>query len=722
MDRHGSLENAVRRRRASLVVFGLCARLLVFYAPYAHAQQPAPVPSLSPPGESIDRRPYRISLHLGIDASARIDLAKWRAGLIRDWQVLARRFIGAPWIVTIADPTSPLTNFDLDSLEPDAFASVATFDKVWVVRVARSDAGPRLSFSGREYDTATQRLGPLQVKLVPALSDAPRDMLQFTRDLFNPTATISGEEGGRALLHVQGAMIAPASPLGAVVEKGTVFQPLRLVSLPDGKVQIVWIKHTYLQVESMEGATARCAIISAWRDPLSKKVSRPYSFAAVGLKPGKSPITLRFVTKPDMAPAAGYTLTARLVPDGQPREQGTTDRAGRIVLKPGFARGLVILRLLAGSAEPVVELPIMPGERTEYPPIPFDPRLLTVALETQLDSLRDEVVDLVALRARLESRMKARLEGSDWPGLEAELKEFARLTPRDTFAERLTQLKDDAAHRQAELKTAILTKTAQAQISDLQSMIDRYLDDEAFSSYAEALKEGTVEVAAKAKKEAKKAVAPRASVPPGGANGKAKTPRAASTVTPAPGQPKQKAPGPGAQSQAPFCATMRDWHGDLFSGTVCHRLRSLRRRSGCLNPMVELRGRNAPARGRAAQEREPASAVSGSLMILDFECLPTPNTLPMTAPPRKSRRRAEVERLSIWLYQLVTILVNSSIFSSCSRVYCSAGSPSLASWTQCSRSAIVGSISRRLRSAMMTRNVSMTSLRASNRSRLSPMM
>ena len=58
----------------------------------------------------------------------------------------------------------------------------------------------------------------------------------------------------------------------------------------------------------------------------------------------------------------------------------------------------------------------MPGESIEQRPIAFDPKLLTVALETQLDSLRDEVVDLVALRARLESRMKARLEGKTGRG------------------------------------------------------------------------------------------------------------------------------------------------------------------------------------------------------------------------------------------------------------------------------------------------------------------
>ena len=93
----------------------------------------------------------------------------------------------------------------------------------------------------------------------------------------------------------------------------------------------------------------------------------------------------------------------------------------------------------------------------------------------------------MALRARLEARMKARLDGEDWNGLDETLKDFAKLTPPDHFAKRLTQLKDDAAHQQAELKQAVLTKTAQAYIADLQSMIDRYLDDETYRAYVDAL-------------------------------------------------------------------------------------------------------------------------------------------------------------------------------------------------------------------------------------------
>jgi hypothetical protein len=422
-----------------------------------------------------------------------------RAQLLHDWQILVRRFIGAPWVVTIPDAASPLAIRDLDGLDADAFANWSSFDKVWVIRITHSAGEAALSLTGREYDTATRRLGPLQRRSIHWPGDLPRALLLFARDLFNPTAEITGQEAGGALLKVQGAALAPASPVGAVVSKGTVFQPLRVVSLADGKVRILKIPYTYLQVESVDGPIARCAIVTALRDPLTSRMARPNSLAALGLKAGSNALPLRFVIRPNQVPAAGYTVTVRRPPDGQPRTLGTTDRAGRIVLKPGFADGLVILRLLAGNVEPMVELPIMPGETPDERAIAFDPKPLTVALESRIDSLRDEVVDLVALRARLEARMKARLDGEDWPGLEQSLKEFARLTPRDQFAERLAKLKEDAAHEQEEKKTAILTRTAQAQLSELQSLIDRYLDDDAFKAYSEALERAGANTAAKSK-------------------------------------------------------------------------------------------------------------------------------------------------------------------------------------------------------------------------------
>jgi hypothetical protein len=512
----------------------------------AKAARPTPATAAPAPPEPIDRQPYRIELHLALDPSARIDHAR-REVLLRQWHALVHRFIGPPWQVTIAARPSPLAGGSLESLDAAALSkSDPAFDKIWLVRVSAGAGTSGLLFSGREYDAATHNLGPYQQHQVAVLADAPRAMLQFTRELFNPTALVTGQEGGRALLLVRGAAIPPAGELGRVADKGTGFAPLRLVRMKDDSVVIRRVPYTYLQVEAMEGSLARCAIVSALRDPLTRRDRRPTTLAALGLKPGNSVSRYRFLTRPDLAPAAGYTLTARTVPEGLPHEAGITDRAGRIVLKPGFAQGLVILRLVAGNAEPMTEFPAMPGESSAERDIPFDPKPFTVGYQVRLDALRDEVVDLVALRARLEKRMEARLQGDDLAGVEEGLREYAQLPPRKQFADQLAKLKEQATRQQAESKTPVLTKNIQAQFNELQALIDRYLDDEAFTSYTEALERKRAEKAAAAETSEKetarrKVAAARPAAEP--------APPAAAAPGPTAG-PKQKAlakPG-----EAPF--------------------------------------------------------------------------------------------------------------------------------------------------------------------------
>ena len=138
--------------------------------------------------------------------------------------------------------------------------------------------------------------------------------------------------------------------------------------------------------------------------------------------------------------------------------------------------------------------------------------------------------------------MKARLDGENWTGLEEALQEFSKLTPPENYAQRLTALKNDAAADQARLKKAVLTRTAQAQISDLQAMIDRYLDDELYKAYADALERAKAEASAKAKAATKKAAA-RAAV----AKGVARPTSPAQTTLP----PNQPPTAPGGPAQAP---------------------------------------------------------------------------------------------------------------------------------------------------------------------------
>ena len=112
---------------------------------------------------------------------------------------------------------------------------------------------------------------------------------------------------------------------------------------------------------------------------------------------------------------------------------------------------------------------------------------LSIGYQVQLDALRDEIIDLVAQRSRLKKRMEARLQGEDLEGLEQGLKEYVLLPSRDLYADRLSKMKEQATKQQAESKRPVLSKNTQARFSELQALIDRYLDNDAFQSYTEAL-------------------------------------------------------------------------------------------------------------------------------------------------------------------------------------------------------------------------------------------
>ena len=61
------------------------------------------------------------------------------------------------------------------------------------------------------------------------------------------------------------------------------------------------------------------------------------------------------------------------------------------------------------------------------------------------------------------------------------------LQPRDQYADRLNQMKEQATRQQAETKTRVLSPNLQARFSELQALIDRYLDNEALQTYTESL-------------------------------------------------------------------------------------------------------------------------------------------------------------------------------------------------------------------------------------------
>ena len=450
----------------------------------------------------IDRRPYQIRVLLEFEPAVRVDAGR-RVAILAEWAALTARFVGQPWSIAVADDPGPVAAIPLDALKADDLKSKSDkVDKVWAIRVGED--GSTWSASGRELDTATGSLGEVHRREVAHPGDLPRDLLRLALDLFAPSADIGESKAGGVSFLVRGGSLPAASPLGEVARVGTVFRALRLFPKPEGPPEVVEVRYSYFRVDRVEGPVAHCEIIRGLGDPLSNRYSRKNRLVALGIKPSASPTRLRFLTKNDRQPAVGCRLVARSIPPGlKPTDLGMTDREGRIVVRPGVLDGLASLRLLAGNDEPMLDIPVMPGETGEERTIVFEARTLTLDLEARLDALRDAIVDVVAVRSRLEARMKARLDGEDWAGLDEAIKEFRALTPRETFATRLEQIKESGRRQEEEAKTTVLTRNARGQLDETQGLIDRYLDDDAVRSYEDAATRGKAE-AAKAKAPAKK--------------------------------------------------------------------------------------------------------------------------------------------------------------------------------------------------------------------------
>lgn len=389
----------------------------------------------------IDRKPYSIRVLIDFDPGTRVDPAR-RSAILDDWLGLARRFVGEPWSMEVVSDLGTLPAIPIENLKADELKSASEkAAKVWAIRVEARKSGYRLE--GREADVATGWMGEVHARDVSFPSDLPRELLWLALAIFAPSAEVGESKAGGVTFLVQGGSLPVASPLGEVAPVGSIFRALRVFPKEDGSApEIVEVRYSYFRVETRDGAFARCEIIRGLGDPLTNRYARKNKLVALGIKPSSSPTRLRFLLKGDRLPAAGYRLTCRPIPPGpRPTELGMTDREGRIVLAPGFAEGLVSLRLIAGNEEPMLDIPVMPGESPEERTIVFEPRPLTLALEAKLDALRDTIIDLVAARSRIEARMKARLDGEDWAGLDEAIQEFRKLTPRERIEARLDRIR-----------------------------------------------------------------------------------------------------------------------------------------------------------------------------------------------------------------------------------------------------------------------------------------
>jgi hypothetical protein len=228
------------------------------------------------------------------------------------------------------------------------------------------------------------------------------------------------------------------------LQVGDVLQPILAMTDRSGQIGAGGIKlvdWTLLTVTALEANTATCNIESGYRQPFSTRRSARLQQLAYRVKPRLERSTIRLVDRrTPTEPLPGYEVYSR--PPGSESATelvGRSDWRGEVVIPRDPQRLMQVLYVRNGQ-QLLGKLPIVPGEQSLLvAPLRNDD--LRLEAEGFLLGVQDSLVDLVARREVLASRIRRALEAGELEEADQLLRELRMLETQDDFVRRVQQRK-----------------------------------------------------------------------------------------------------------------------------------------------------------------------------------------------------------------------------------------------------------------------------------------
>jgi hypothetical protein len=474
--------------------------------------QPAVADELAPLGR-YDYAPYRVRVLVAFAAHPCAG-DRWRRDVIGSLEARIAQSFGAVWDlgpgVEQDHRLLPADRRGLQRLEEAAAANSlpkADCDKAYYLAIWLE--GARWHLAGREWDAATERLGPVLDSTAVdrrALADAGAALL---RRLFSPLLIIddADRDSKRAVLTVRGGSIPFADPRVDPLGKGSILLPVfRFLDTQGAVRKIQPLPWTYLVAETLDKSHVTASIESPYRAPLAANMRRRVQAVALLVRPTFGQTRVRLVAGKDQPqPQAGLyvDLVPLVKPAAPPAEAGSeapsapeatkaaaatskadepakspavrlmSDRQGFVVIPADPQDPIRRIEVHSGSAV-LARRPFVPGLETETTlELPQDrPRLFT---EREIDLLRDRLVETVARRAAIMARTRALVKNNDVEAVRQSLLELSRPPGPNEFQTELNKIRvlglEDARRRKDRL--------SERRIEDLcrrtAELIDQYL-------------------------------------------------------------------------------------------------------------------------------------------------------------------------------------------------------------------------------------------------------
>ncbi len=398
--------------------------------------------------------PYRIQLHIAIDTSSRPQPSLSQE-LVAALDDRIQSTLYPFWSVKISlaeGPSRYRMITDMAGLDENSIDAVASqFDKQIFLGVRATSLGYVLEC--REYDCYTGRWGLVTRRDARQPLMLTEQCFELLRSTFAPLATlrrtVDDSAGEEIAILFKGDQIPRRTDEKLFVSSGDLFQPLRVRVNRSGKIRagtIAPIPWTYLEIED----DLRCRVHSGIGRPLGVRRRAGTEYIALAMKHLGESSRVRFVSRHDRSKGlAGYEVFRQNQDEKSSVLLGLTDSTGTIVVSSGDQH--VATLLLRGNSQLVAKVPIVVGAASLIE-VPVADDTARLRAQAALTSLREQLIDTVALRNILMARVRDRLKKGNFDAAQKLLAEMDDLPSRSRFDRLISSVEQRTANRSSDAK------------------------------------------------------------------------------------------------------------------------------------------------------------------------------------------------------------------------------------------------------------------------------
>lgn len=351
--------------------------------------------------------------------------------------------IGALWNldIVVPDPSeSHQIRQSIEDVPAEILASLAeNCDKLVLLDISSEGSGYLLRC--RVYDAFVQRWAASLDGEVATIAEIPETAFWMLRETFAPVAYFQSdpEDDQRVTLAWKGSALPGKANANSWISAGDILVPIvRRVdrdgkAIEDGVEQVDW---TFFEVGD-DGKAASARLWSHTKRPFGVRRRGNIDHNAILARGSLEPVTVRTESRiTENLPLAGLDIYRQIPGQESTTPVGKTNLQGEVQVTPG--QHLLEMIYIKSGSQVLAKLPIsFSTDQVVSVPLVDDPARLEA--EAKINAVREELIDLVARRMILASRVRKQIKAGESKQAESLLRQLEELPGRAQFDQMLAK-------------------------------------------------------------------------------------------------------------------------------------------------------------------------------------------------------------------------------------------------------------------------------------------